>query len=665
MLYLIRTGFILVLAIGISNCLSIGATDNIFETPDLSIDYESDYGTAHIDAYRTTNNDKIIASKDPSKYGGLKWVSIGSPRLTQVSSYSHKNSTSLFHFYKGYFSVYFEMLSKKDKLILQKEVKRVKGLDVSIDSFINIKPNDINCLVNIFNMATEKYVILKGKVYDFKTSPYQIKFHYSRGHPDRVALENMVKLLDEEELHIECKLTSGSQIKKTNTFTLTLQEINNLNLVDKLFGDSSEKYLTRDQLTELSNEINNNFQVVEDYQMSQNQFSTTFVESLISLSGESAFKPVSIEKALESLSKYSFDFSGDLVADQITKDISNIFKVEKTVYKSHIVFDERFYNELEQQSASGGSASASARFLGIGGGKASGSFAKSQKEHWLDKGSSLNDQLSDLNNYSKNSIQYEFDGNKIIPKSLKCSKIQSSLFKKSLTFSRIKNFYFEADLIEDFTLTTRKTLATPTVVSDFANQLSALKSTIKIVGQNELRYFDMEGKGFDKFAGWYICDGKNGTPDLRGRFLVGKHDQQNEFNKLGQTGGLSRVKLTINQMPKHTHSDKGHSHSINLNTNNAGSHFHEYKDIYFSEWVNHLISKDYENVPNSQGHAGPVDDGNVGWQFSRNTVQSGAHEHNVNGQTSASNINLNESGGDLDHENLPPYYVVAYIIYLQ
>ena len=59
MLYLIRTSFILVLVVNISNCFSIGVTDNIFETPDFSIDYESDYGTAHIDAYRTTKNDKI------------------------------------------------------------------------------------------------------------------------------------------------------------------------------------------------------------------------------------------------------------------------------------------------------------------------------------------------------------------------------------------------------------------------------------------------------------------------------------------------------------------------------------------------------------------------------------------------------------------------------
>ena len=91
---LIKSYFIYLFLLEISKNWCQAATDNIFQTPDLSIDYESDYGTVHIDAYRTTKNDEIIKLKDPSQYGGLKWVSSGSPRLTQVSSYSHKNSTS-------------------------------------------------------------------------------------------------------------------------------------------------------------------------------------------------------------------------------------------------------------------------------------------------------------------------------------------------------------------------------------------------------------------------------------------------------------------------------------------------------------------------------------------------------------------------------------------
>ena len=57
-------------------------------------------------------------------------------------------------------------------------------------------------------------------------------------------------------------------------------------------------------------------------------------------------------------------------------------------------------------------------------------YTESKKDYWLSKQSSLDDQMSDLNTYSGSSFEYEFNGSKIIPKSLKVSKIQSSTFKK-------------------------------------------------------------------------------------------------------------------------------------------------------------------------------------------------------------------------------------------
>lgn len=50
--------------------------------------------------------------------------------------------------------------------------------------------------------------------------------------------------------------------------------------------------------------------------------------------------------------------------------------------------------------------------------------------------------------------------------------------------------------------------------------------------------------------GWALCDGTNGTPDLRGRFVLGALDAEHE---IGQTGGSEEVTLTIEQMPTHHH----------------------------------------------------------------------------------------------------------------
>ena len=51
-------------------------------------------------------------------------------------------------------------------------------------------------------------------------------------------------------------------------------------------------------------------------------------------------------------------------------------------------------------------------------------------------------------------------------------------------------------------------------------------------------------------TGWAICNGANGTPDLRDRFVVGSGSTY----ATGATGGASTVTLTSSQMPAHNHS---------------------------------------------------------------------------------------------------------------
>ena len=58
--------------------------------------------------------------------------------------------------------------------------------------------------------------------------------------------------------------------------------------------------------------------------------------------------------------------------------------------------------------------------------------------------------------------------------------------------------------------------------------------------------------------GWAPCDGKNGRPDLRGKFVLGHNkngdNDPNRFvNLYKAVGGQERVTLTLGQMPKHNH----------------------------------------------------------------------------------------------------------------
>ena len=130
---------------------------------------------------------------------------------------------------------------------------------------------------------------------------------------------------------------------------------------------------------------------------------------------------------------------------------------------------------------------------------------------------------------------------------------------------------------------------------------------------------------------------------------------------MGAKGGESHVKLSINEMPSHTHTTQPHSHHINLNTAASGNHVHLYKDIFYSEGAD--VTRDYTHVPGNIGTGSSRDNDNVGHQMSRTTYSDGAHVHNVQGQSQPSSVKLDAIGGNLAHENRPPYYVVQYIIY--
>lgn len=111
---------------------------------------------------------------------------------------------------------------------------------------------------------------------------------------------------------------------------------------------------------------------------------------------------------------------------------------------------------------------------------------------------------------------------------------------------------------------------------------------------------------------WNLCDGSNGTPDLRNRFVVGAGQDDGEYipgnNAVGtgyyspgSTGGEDKHKLTIAEMPKHHH------------------------DYAFP------------------GSPGPVD-----WDDDWGNAT-------VTKQTS-------DTGGDEQHENRPPYFALAFIM---
>ncbi len=143
--------------------------------------------------------------------------------------------------------------------------------------------------------------------------------------------------------------------------------------------------------------------------------------------------------------------------------------------------------------------------------------------------------------------------------------------------------------------------------------------------------------------GWALCDGSNGRPDLRERFVVGAGSSDNttvpsSTYSVGATGGENTHVLTVAEMPSHSHTGK---------TSNDGAHDHKYR-----------------------GYRTPEDYDCAGCHRGRNTRSRGqksGHPAEYGGEAAGSHSHtatINDSGADASHENRPPYYALAYIIKL-
>lgn len=132
--------------------------------------------------------------------------------------------------------------------------------------------------------------------------------------------------------------------------------------------------------------------------------------------------------------------------------------------------------------------------------------------------------------------------------------------------------------------------------------------------------------------GWALCDGTNGTPDLRDRFIVGAG---NEY-VTGSTGGTSSVNLA-------------HSHAVNSHNHGIPSHGHS---VYGST----STSNNSVDVLSFIG--------------STQAVATSSHNHTVSGYTSTvgGTVSYSSSASTTNQLSVqdirPPYFALAFIMKL-
>lgn len=221
-------------------------------------------------------------------------------------------------------------------------------------------------------------------------------------------------------------------------------------------------------------------------------------------------------------------------------------------------------------------------------------------------------------------------------------------------------------------------------VAVFDNMYTKSQVDSKISGlQNQINSFDpipagiitlWKGTSSTIPSGWRLCNGSNGTPNLRDRFVVGAEGSYS----VGNTGGQD----SINKVPSH-------SHTFSATTNSAGNHDHGgdtgYDGKHNHQWwsgstgdstLDSIDTGRYGGMGdarfwNSSGsmsyfnsnstarvrqdlYTGGARTLSVGNSHRHSISSSGSHSHSVSGSTNNS--------GNSSVDIRPKYYALCYIM---
>jgi len=155
-------------------------------------------------------------------------------------------------------------------------------------------------------------------------------------------------------------------------------------------------------------------------------------------------------------------------------------------------------------------------------------------------------------------------------------------------------------------------------------------------------------------AGWAICDGTNGTPDLRDRFVIGAGHNY----PVNAADGHDSHTLSINEMPSHNHG--GVTGADGANHTHSGTTGFQNQNATHSHTMQVGINGD-------KGDSGSSTLRNYGsWTPFTTNVANTDHTHYFTTDTASANHThtISSQGGGQSFSILPPYYALAFIMKL-
>lgn len=177
--------------------------------------------------------------------------------------------------------------------------------------------------------------------------------------------------------------------------------------------------------------------------------------------------------------------------------------------------------------------------------------------------------------------------------------------------------------------------------------------------------FDQSGAGIGVWDRIFLCNGNNGTPDLRGRAVIGSTDMGGEQMSvvvdpaiagnptydLNNTAGTNQVNLNTSQIPSHTHT------AVVTSEINPQNHSH------------HMMTSSTAGESDPPSTTAALRTGKT-FGGNRSYTLVGGTSPATLGSTSEANLSVNVSvdndptGGSLSHDNFQPGIGAHYIIYI-
>ena len=141
------------------------------------------------------------------------------------------------------FTISVETLHNDHITLFEEKIKNSYAIEVDRTQIVQLVLSKFDCKITLAD-GKRKYLLV-GEAHQLNVSPLEVFFYAPIASKERNAFEQQ------------------------------------LGIIDEIFGPASEVFVTRNQLSELATEIYSKLNILEEYEMPESEFDSSFVNDLI------------------------------------------------------------------------------------------------------------------------------------------------------------------------------------------------------------------------------------------------------------------------------------------------------------------------------------------------------------------------------------------------